>query len=329
MIHAKSHKLADMRVVLFGLVVASSVGCSERNKSVCCETEVDCRALGLPGGSVGDYGCDQGLVCVDTMCVTPPDAAPEIDGGGSGSGSSSSGRCDPSKPFGAPVLAPNINTGGNEKYFVLSTNDLSGYIVRVNLQDTITLTSTKRTTLDDDFPIDSDDPDLVNARGRIETPWLARSDRLFYEQFNANLVLCERPNAAEPFGARQNVSIGGGQPAGFHLAGFDLDALHIYFTGAADRILQRADNGFYPTGFGTPSPISTMAVETPVLSRDGLTLYYSSGDDIYVSTRADGDAMFAPGTLLFAGAGKATAITKDDCNLYTTDGDIHVARRPK
>src|SRR5450755_4172379 len=148
MVIARSHKLAHMRAVLFGLVVLVGVGCSQRNKAVCCETEVDCRAQGLPGGSVGDYGCDQGLVCENFMCVVPPDAGPQPDAsdGGSGSGGGS-GRCDLAKPFDPPTLVPNINTGLAEFDFVLSSNDLEALIRRDGPSDNIELQSTSRASM--------------------------------------------------------------------------------------------------------------------------------------------------------------------------------------
>ncbi len=56
-----------MKTAGFGLVVAIALvtGCTRRNKAVCCTTETDCQALGLPSGSVGDYGCGEGLSCDD------------------------------------------------------------------------------------------------------------------------------------------------------------------------------------------------------------------------------------------------------------------------
>lgn len=328
----ESHKLADMRVVLLGVVVVASFACTQRNKSVCCETEVDCRNLGLPGGSVGDYGCDQGLVCIDTMCTVPPDAQMDAPVDGTGSGSNS-GRCDSLKPFSAPIVVPHVNTGGAEDEFVLSTDELTGYVVRTTMADVVTLTSTNRSSINDEFPADVDDDKLVNVRGRINTPWLARSDLLFYERFNGKLYVSARSSKTEAFGMRFELGISGVTNNQFLLlAGTDDDALHLYYTGA-DKILMDSPNGFNPDDFGNGTAISSMPVDEPLVSRDGLTLFYNqTGDasgDVYTSTRANKSAAFGPGTMLFAAAGKASSATKDGCELYTVNGDIYVARRPQ
>lgn len=57
------------RAAVFALLLASGLpllagGCTKRNPAVCCTTEADCDALGLPPGS----GCAEG-VCVGNQCV--------------------------------------------------------------------------------------------------------------------------------------------------------------------------------------------------------------------------------------------------------------------
>lgn len=333
---AKTHKLAHTQVAVFGFTVIAGFGCSQRNKSVCCETEVDCRALLLPEGSVGDYGCDEGLVCVDTMCVAAPDAGPQTDapGGGSGSGSGA-GRCDPAKPFDPPMLVPNINTGLAEFDFVLSSNDLEALVRRDGPADSIEFHSTSRASIDDEFPIDGEDAKLIHVGGRASMQWLARSDRLMYELgLTLKPQVAIRPSTSEPFDTPKPLGIAGVDLTSVEvkLAGTDPDALHLYFFQPND-VLQAAPMGIAEDSFGEPIAITSMPVADALVSRDGKTLFYlkanDAAGDIYMSTRATMDDVFASGTLILPGAGTPTSITKDGCDLYLTTGDIYVARRPK
>ncbi len=255
------------------------------------------------------------------------DAATSLDG------ASGSGRCDPTKPFGPPSIVPNINTGYDEISFVLSANELSGYVLRDNPGDLLTITSTSRGSLDDDFPIDTTDSALANVGGRIGSPWLARSDHLFFELFNGRLNVSERPTTAEPFGTRKLLDIAGvANDGSLHLVGTDADALNLYFYGV-DGILQTAPNSFAAYEFDTPVAISSMAIGAGVLSHDRKALYYQRSNDgsgdVYLATRTSTSATFDPGTLLFAAAGWPAFVTKDGCELYFGGGDIRVARRPK
>jgi len=325
-----------------GLALVAGVGCSHPNKGVCCETAQQCEVIGLSADSVGKYNCDDGLVCVNETCVIPTDSGPMADGddegsgsgNGSGSGSgTSNARCDLAKPFAAPVLVPNINNGYAEKVFVLSANELTGYILRDNRGDMITLTSTSRLSLDDDFPIDGTDSHLANVGGRIDNVRIARSDHLWFERYNGILQVSERANTTEPFGPREMLSIGGVTNSSLRLVGTDPDALTLYFTGA-DNILQAAPNHFMAYEFNTPVLQSTVEIDDAAISRDGLSLFYTRpGDagngDVYVSIRSSTNDKFDSGTMLFAGAGVPTYVTADSCELYIAGADVRVARRPK
>jgi hypothetical protein len=51
-----------------------------RNPNVCCISDSECAQLGLPPGSVSEYGtCSEGRVCRDFYCVEPP--VPIVDNG--------------------------------------------------------------------------------------------------------------------------------------------------------------------------------------------------------------------------------------------------------
>ncbi|MEP6864787.1 MAG: hypothetical protein ABJE66_29475 [Deltaproteobacteria bacterium] len=318
-----------------GMVFAVAVGCSHPNKGVCCETAAQCEVIGLSADSVGKYNCDDGLVCVNEACVIPPDASSSVDGAvdgaGSGSGSgTSNGRCDLAKPFAAPVLVPNINTGYDELHFMMSSNELTAYILRDDPGDNDMVTSTTRGSIDDDFPIDVTDSALVNVgSGRINNPHIARSDHLWFEMSLAGLYVSQRTNTTEPFGAHTLLTIGSITNSGLRLIGTDPDALVLYFL-ESDGILQAAANHFSASDFAEPVPQSSFALADGAISRDGLTLYYEPDGlgDVYVSKRSSTSVMFDAGTLILPAAGDPAYVSQDGCELYISGSDVSVARRP-
>lgn len=324
--------------VSLGFLLVVGMGCSHPNKGVCCETAQQCEVIGLSADSVGKYNCDEGLACVDEVCVIPADASSMTDGasqdsgGGSGSGSgsgTSNSHCDLAKPFATPALVPNINTGYDEKQFVMSANELTAYVLRDNPGDLITITSTTRGSIHDDFPIDATDTALANVGGRVGSPHIARSDHLWYEQYNGGLYVSERTNTTEPFGARTLLTIGSVTNSGLWLVGTDPDALLLYFINS-DATLQAAPNQFAPNEFNEPVPQTAFHLVDAAISRDGLTLYYAVDGygDVYVTTRASTSVMFASGTVLFPAAGAPAYVGQDGCELYLAGSDILVARRP-
>lgn len=104
------------------IIAAFAVGCEERAARVCCTTETDCQNLGLPAGSVGNYGCAESQACVDLMCVAAPDAA-RGDAGVDGP------RCDPSAAFEPGERISALSNGYAVHSLSLTADELTAYIV--------------------------------------------------------------------------------------------------------------------------------------------------------------------------------------------------------
>jgi len=320
---------------LFVLVLAS--GCSERNKEVCCLTAADCESLGLSANDVGSRGCRDGESCIDLTCVpTPPgtdDAAvdsPVMDAPGT------TGRCDPAKPFDPAVRVSNIAAA---RRFVLTSNELTAYIVRQTTNNFVATSST-RVTKAEEFPVDVDDPKIVPASHSDEV-WPAGAEGLLlYHRKMGTVNVCQRSTTAETYPAGRQVLVGPTQDplSGSHLVAVNGDATELYFTKIADSFLYEADGGGTNYSFQSGVQIAPMVIENAALTADELTLYYTppgGGAGIFVSTRTGNHVMFPQGVALpgFESNDVPFYITADQCELYIggarsgVDG-VFVARRP-
>ena len=325
-------RFAAMAAWKFAVVVVVVAGCSERNKNVCCTTAAECAQLNLPPSEVGNRGCEDGMSCVDLTCVPTP--AIDASTGDAPPDAPYVGRCDSSKPFGDPTIVQNVNTGLPEKAFALTSDELTAYIVRDNSVN-FDLTSTTRSSIDDDFPVDQVDPDLASFPHGVD-PWSARqSHLLFYRGLGGTAYESSRNTTTDVFPAGTKLMVDSANLSGnVTIVGSSPDALRFYWTLNSGQ-LQVATNQGSAYEFVNTTQISAMQIYDAAISVDELALYYNAvgADGIYVSTRADKTAMFEPGATIqslgFTSGDTPFFVTADQCILYfERGGDIYVTRKP-
>jgi hypothetical protein len=315
------------RFVLVGVVLA---GCSKRNDTVCCLTAADCESIGLSASDVGNRGCRDGESCVDLSCVPTPPSDASNDGnprdGSPGPDAPWTGRCDPSKDFTTITDMPNVHVAYGEHHFVLSSDELTAYIVRDN-HNVFEVTTSVRASKADDFPVDAVDPLMPMASHAFEL-FPSRQEHLLY--FHTRVVpmyaLADRATTTDSFANTTGLSFNSGIdpfPTDANLAGVGLNAERVYYT-ETGYLHELLSSGPY-SSFGAPTTVTSMAVDGVALSPDELTLYYSTNPatGVFVSKRADKSSVFGPGTqiAILGTYDQPQAISGDDCVLYIIGND--------
>jgi len=306
----------------FVLVGVALVGCSKRNDAVCCLTAADCESIGLSATDVGNRGCRDGESCIDLTCVpTPmPDASNPDAHADSAPGPDApyTSRCDASKQFATITTLPNLHVAYGEKHFVLSSDELTAYIVRDN-QDVQEVSTSVRSAIADDFPVDTPDPLMPLASHALEL-FPSRQQHLLY--VHARTVpqdhLLSRNTTNDTFADDGDFGVDGGFPGDLVLAGISPDAARLYYTGGGS-LFQATSPGAFGI-FDAPMNVTSMAVDAVALSPDELTLYYNTypATGVLVTTRADKDSVFGPGAqiAILATDDMPAAVTPDGCVLY-------------
>ena len=269
--------------------------------------------------------------------------------------------CDPQKPFGDLRPVAGIGTADGEINPSLSADELTVYFFS-NRQNpgTADFDAYVATRPARDAAFGAPGPiTAINTPDDQRGGSLSSDGRsLFYHSSitgEYNVYVATRANAAAPFGA--GVSLG----AGVNTANADqqpfiaADGATLYFdrTPAAGGMssIYRASAG--PTGFTGATMVSELSTPTsnsarPVVSADGLTVYFSSDRpggagslDIWVATRPSLTAPFDQITNVAAlnGSGFEFAdwLSADDCRIYFSSqrtggaggADIWQATRPR
>jgi Tol biopolymer transport system component len=329
--------------------------------------------LGLVGACVGDdpagpTGAEapDGAAAADAPGVLVEGGRGGADGGGGASdgdaaAAADAARCDPGKPFGAPINVPNVNTGGYENYVTL-TADEQRMLFTSSRNGGFATFSTTWSSATSTFAVprpegtvdkggDNRAPSLTGDGARL----YLRSNRAGTLGFNDIWTTTRTgPDGGfvEPVPAR-NVN----EDADDVDPSIQSNGARLYFAsdrnggGAANyQIFESVVGGDGTTG--TPTPIVALgkAIRWPVISADGLTLYYGSGAghprakggvDIWASTRSDVGAAFPAGEpvaeLNDVGEDTPGWVSPDRCVLYLVSDrangagslDIWVARRPR
>ncbi|HEX7843904.1 MAG TPA: hypothetical protein VF469_40795 [Kofleriaceae bacterium] len=210
----------------------------------------------------------------------PPDAAPAP-------------RCDPSKPFGAPTPITEINSTSRDQGAEL-IDDLT-IIFGSDRNNTTGLYMATRPSPTGPFgtPVAVA---AINAAGKATGPTLTADGLTMYYaliapgQTTGDMYVTTRPNKSAAFPAGTQV-LGLNDPTFDDLDPFiTADGSALYFDSARGGVALdlyvavRQGNG----PFGTPQPLTNLNTNVvdghPVLSHDGLTIYWSS-------TRTDGGAV--------------------------------------
>lgn len=281
-------------------------------------TAAECESIGLSANDVGNYGCRDGEVCVHEVCTVGSEV-PDAGEGSAGLDAStgSSGRCDPAKDFATFERIPNVHTTYGEQNFILTEDELTGFVFRDEMS-VYRATMSKRSMTTDEFPVDSDDPQFSIASHATEIS-LVRGGRVLYYD-SRGLKECERTdlNAAFSSAVVADVTTNTAAfPAG-KLIDVTPDGTTLYFLANADGLVYQASSGSKYYSFGALTVASAVAADHAVISRDEHALYYSTAAGIYRATRPDKASTFGAGILIASTTPGdfPTSVTGDDCSLY-------------
>ena len=267
-------------------------------------TVIGSLATGMGCGGVNQERPD---AAVDSSTGTPPDSIPPD--------AAPVPRCDPTKPFGTPTLIPDINSSVRDQGAEL-IDDLT--IIFGSDRDNPTGALYMATRGSPASPFGAPAPlTAINATGGATGPTLTGDGLTMYYALTTNqdtgdIYVTRRTSKADAFGPGTPVM-------GLNSTVQDLDpfvtadgsalyfdsargstALHLYVA------VRQADGSF-----GTPQALTNLNTNVtdghPVLSHDGLTIYWSSpradvgakgGTDIWIATRPSTAGAFGAPTLV-------------------------------
>lgn len=328
---------------LLALVPALLAACStKRNADVCCSNDTECGRLGLPPGSANEYGCSQGFVCQDFYCVAEADAGPP-DAAIDARIDAPSGLCNPNAPFGAPAKMPNVNTQFEDLSVALTFNQLKAYFVRHNGTTGYVVVTSKRDSVEADFPAPTTDPALAAltaAPGTESQVYPSSYDLVLYFRREQTLFTAYRTQADAPFDAGTEVYVNGSL-LGAGRAKLSADLVTLYWSNSVDQPLRAARHGGADNYFVSERVVTTFNLIDFAISADELTLYYSNfpSPAVFRTTRASKNVPFDFGipvaNVNLTGADVPLYVSPDDCFLYirapassmSPTNDIWVARR--
>jgi hypothetical protein len=287
----------------------------------------------------------------DAGDVTRPraDGAPEDEGGASDAG------CPDDLPFRSPAPITELNTAGDESLPRLTADERTLFFYRFDNDGGATLHQTTRPSADAKFDPPTRLFPLVEG-ARMGMP-SADGRRLYftagYDSLGLSLHLAERPSTGQPFTTERLLlaftdTASFGTP--FLYEGVGGPQLFLVRSDGNDDLLRAqvdALGGINPQALAEIPEVNTTAAEfDPVLSANGLTLYFYSereapgaGGRIFVTHRASTNALWGPPEPLpeiakppdgWVGPGW---ISGDNCRLYYYESldaftaDLWTARR--
>jgi WD40 repeat protein len=270
-----------------------------------------------------------------------PDAGAAPDGGGDVTPDApldaAPPRCDPTKPFGTPTLVPKVSSDKRDQGAIL-VDALTMYLGSDRGSATGLYMAT-RASPTSDFEVPTP-LTAINTTGSATGPTVTDDGLTMYyalgPPLSGDIFVTTRASRAVAFPAGTVVSM-------VNYAGEDLDPYitpdgsTLYFDSAQGGTMLhlymavRQANGSFGTPQALPSPLNTAGVVDghPVLTHDGLTLYWSStrtdgnaqgGTDIWTATRPSTAGAFgAPVRVpeLSSAKGESVSwIAPDNCSVF-------------
>lgn len=349
------------------LLVVVLAACTERNPEVCCETDAECARVDLTSA----VPCASG-VCVRNLCAASGCDGPEDCGGAA---CSEQGACEPGldapatdapaaavcawdAPFTAPVPiggldAANLFESGAD----LTRDELTVYLAgSVTFQGENQLYTATRNSREQSFPMPVLVPNVNTGEPEYDPTFDAEETTLIFTAIRGSaperLYASTRASRLVEFPAGQPLAnIPSGQTAARDSTAFlTRDGGELWFastrtpgSGASDIWRATRSGGT----FATPTRIAELNTSSddasPVLSRDLLTVYFSSNrpgsvgfTDIYRAHRTTATGMFGAAerlaNLSSARFEDPNFLSDDNCRLYLmidngTTLDIAVATR--
>lgn len=299
-------------------------------------------------GSVTGKATDAGSGSADAAEGQPdaaggsPDAAFDAPG--------SQPRCDPTKPFGTPMLVPNVNSSLDELSFSLTQDEKTAFVRRSTGTSTPTQTilSTHRDSIDANF--DTPNANLtaaINGSGTVSDPSSGPDGlALYFSRQNGNqfgLYVATRPDANASFDAGTLLVIDAMNATDRFSPATSADGQTLYYGDISFSQVFSASRGGSVAAFINPKLISS-AQAPVVVSSDELTMYSAlGGRDVLEATRVNKTATFGGNgaaadiiNVNTASSETPVAITRDGCVLYISSNragsvgyDIWEAHRPQ
>ncbi len=228
-----------------------------------------------------------------------------------------SARCDPNQPFGTLTRLDVFNPLRQPSPRLT----LSGDELTVVVTEQGELRSSRRPDRDADFPQPTNQPFAnLNQGIALDLPSIT-SDALdvYLTGDEGFLSHASRPDLDSLFANGAFVKVNGRTqiPGGLQISS---DRQTLFRIDLNDNKLHAATQVDSAT-FTADAVISTMTLAQPVISADGLRLYYVSGNQIFATTRTTLQRQFEPGTAVAEVNADSTraaplAVTADDCELY-------------
>lgn len=323
------------------------LGCS---LAACSWANLDGFTGGTPDGGTPPIVLPDGNVVAlsDGSALSPADATT--------ADASEGGPCDLTKPFDKPAPIPALNSASNENTARLSPDELTVYFQSTRPgglggADVYVATRASRDASFDapvaltevNTPTDDYDP-TISADGKT----LIVSQKGGLDQ---DLFAFTRAAPSGPFGQRAEVPNVNAAQQGDFQAFLTADGTLAFARGTvikSDLFLAGGTLGAF-NGANPLVALNTLGLNGfPVLTNDGLTIYFGStrgtgagGFDIWVAKRASTGAVFGTPTavaeLNSANNDVPTWISADGCRLYMASergggsggADIYLATRPK
>ena len=288
-----------------------------------------------------------------------PDVAPPAD-------------CDPKKPFGPPVLVPELSSSLDETGVRLSWDERTVYFNRPSSPGGKNqLWYATRSDRSAPFAAPTPLANVGAPTANLLHPMVSKDDKtLFFASdegdaavATTNLFSATRPDggspAASPFSSGQRIAALGGVNVFAVTPYLSADGTELFYAEASDagglHLWRAVAPSFSSNALVAELDAPTATTRFPVLSADGLTIYFDSnrpggagGLDIWFATRASTSAAFgtpvnastSSPALNSAGDDNPTWISPDGCRLWltstrdtldagTTNRDVYVATRPK
>jgi len=298
------------------------------------------------------------LLILVTACgnVTerPTDAAggPTDTAGGPIDAPGTQARCDPTKPFGAPTLVPNINSSLDEESFSLTRDETTAFVTRYQQTSggpVRTILSTQRASADASFSIpNANSTSAINAGGNVWGVSSSSDGLTLYisrqtgTQFG--IFIASRAAAGASFDAGTLGTLSGTGMTDLFSPVISTDGQTLYFGDLGFTDVLSATRLTNAATFGNKRTVASVQ-GSGILSTDELTMFYFKGDsahpnDVMMATRTNKTGTFGTGTAVAnvnsAANDTPVALTYDGCVLYISSDrpggvgglDIWEAHRP-
>lgn len=313
-------------------VFLSGISCTRPNPAVCCVTAADCAKFDEPANSrpcAGDH------VCSNFSCV--PEEHEQIDGSladavvDSAGADAASPRCNPTSPFGAASLVPNVNSSLEEMYVWLDPTETTMHLLRSDGVSVLTPVTAVRADKASNFaaPVATGTfAPIFNASGTEYMPWITGDGLSAYfhrqEAGNPGIFVSSRGTTSDPFTSGSPVTVAGSPLSDALFPIVSRDGQRLYWQDYSTFRLAVANRIGGPGQFGGRAYVTSSLVNGPVLSFDELRLFYAATElasaDVLVATRAAvGQAFGSPTTVQNVNSSAQDTplfISDDDCELY-------------